>query len=408
MNWNTIRGHKMNRLHKFLLVVIAVAVVGFQYSLVVYAQQLDRTRVIEGQAVNGTTGGADVSSVTVTLHIENSTKHEHFTSVTDPQGSFRFNDVVFDPNATYGVSVVYQGALYGHDIDLSGKPPYPIRLILYDADSSQDSISIASASVLFSQVDKPSQMLWAMEIIKVHNTTDKTYVPGPEPMRLLRFSLPTGAQDLAVDTDLIGADVLQVDLGFALTASVPPGEHEIMFAYQFPYSDGEEIFTKSLPFGADSVRVLAPPEVVRLSSEFLNGPKLVDIGGHLYQLLTATNLPRDSRISLNLSGLPQATFREKIDQNVQAVAWEYGVVVALGIMMVGLVSFVMFKGGRLRDSNPYTMEDIEDKRGRIVGMIADLDGFSNEKKDHDIRYKERRRSNLIAQLKNLKKRDSIS
>ena len=316
----------MNRLNFLFLVLIGVAVFGFGGSSVVYAQQPDGIRVVEGQVTNRTTGGSDLPGLTITLHVENMTKHEHFTVITDSKGTFRFENVVLEKETTYGVSVVYQGALYGSDIDLSKKLSHFVNLPVYDADSSQDSISISSVSVLFSEVDKSSQLLWVMEIVKVDNTTEKTYVPGPEPMKLLRFSLPSGAKNLVVDTDLVSADVLQVDLGFALTASVPPGEHEVMFAYEFPYSEADETFIKSLPYGADSMRVLAPPEMAFITSDILSTPKSVDIGGRSYQLLTATDLSRDSRISLNLVGLPMATSGEKINQKLEEVRWELVVV----------------------------------------------------------------------------------
>ena len=67
--------------------------------------------------------------------------------------------------------------------------------------------------------------MYALEIVNVVNIGDRTYVPGPEPMNLLRFGLPAGSSELQIDTQLIAADALQVDRGFALTANVPPVEH---------------------------------------------------------------------------------------------------------------------------------------------------------------------------------------
>ena len=243
------------------------------------AQQPEEVRVVEGRVVNGTAGGDSVSDVAVMLHQESATRHDDLRSTTDNQGRFLFEEIVYHPDTTYGVSVVYQGGLYGSDLQLSEGSPPPVSLTVYEAADSQTSLTVSSASVLFAQVDGPTQTLWALEIVRVHNDTDRTYVPGPEPMRLLRFSLPPGTRGLQVDTDLMGSDVLQVDRGFALTASVPPGEHEVMYAYQFPYAGSVDVFVKSFPYGAGSVRVLAPTGLMQLSSELLEGPEIVTIGG---------------------------------------------------------------------------------------------------------------------------------
>jgi len=371
----------------------------------VYAQEQEGARVVEGQLVNGTAGGSDLLGVPITLHIEGATRHDHLLTATGPQGRFRFKEVAFEPDTTYGVSVVYQGGLYGSDLDLSNGSPPPVSLTVYEADASQASLSITSASVLFAQVDKASQTLWALEIMRVENGTDRTYVPGPEPMRLLRFSLPPGAQALQVDTDLMGADVLQVDRGFALTASVPPGEHEVMYAYQFPYSGNEDMFVKSLPFGADSVRVLAAPEIALLSSRLLLGPEAVDIGGRSYQLLTAADLPPDSDISLELSGLPEATLGDRVDRRLGDVPWEYGAPLALGLMMVSLVAVTLWRRGS-RGASRLVLAGAstpQGERGRIVEMIAELDEAHDSAAHDDAEYR-RRRAALTTQLAALARR----
>ena len=383
----------------------AAALVGSWSAPIVYAQEQGSARVVEGRLVSGTVGGSDLLGVPVTLHIESATRHDHLLTATGPQGRFRFQEVAFELDTTYGVSVVYQGGLYGSDVDLSNGSPPPVSLTVYEADAAQESLSITSASVLFAQVDKTSQTLWALEIMRVHNNTDRTYVPGPEPMRLLRFSLPPGARALQVDTDLMGADVLQVDRGFALTASVPPGEHEVMYAYQFPYSGSEDVFVKSLPFGADSVRVLAAPEIARLSSLLLEGPEAVDIGGRSYQLLTASDLPPDSDISLELSDLPEATLGDRVDRRLGDVPWEYGAPLALGLMMVSLVAVTLWRRSSRSAGTPVLAgaNVPEDERGRIIEMIAELDEAHDNATHDDAEYR-RRRASLTAQLAALARR----
>ena len=332
--------------------------------------------VVEGQVANGTAGGGSVAGLTVVLHQESSTIHNDLETVTDEEGRFRFDGIEYDPALAYGVSVRYQGALYGIDLDLSAGSPPSVSMTLYEAVYSEDMLSVSLASVLFAQADESTQTLSALEIVRIVNSTDLTYVPGPEPMNLLRFGLPPGAQGLQVDTGLAGADFVQVDRGFALLASVPPGEHEVMYAYQFPYSGTEAPFTKSLAYGAELLRVLAPEEVVSLSSDQLGDTETVTIGESLYQLLQATDLPRGANISLEIKGLPQASLSDRLGRRAKSVRFEYIAPVGLGVIMATLVGYALWRrGSRRLSTDPYNAEApaVDDEDPTLRRMIADLD-----------------------------------
>ena len=301
---------------------------------------------IQGQVANATLGGQPAPGLEVVLHREGLTVHEHEEAITDAEGLFRFDGVVYEPDLTYGVTVLYQGALYGADLDLSNGPPPMFTLAVYESTASQDAISISRASVLLAAVDAESQTLWALEIFEVVNETDTTYVPGSGPMSLLRFGLPPGASDLEVNTRLLGADTIQVDRGFAVTASVPPGAHEVMYAYTFPYSGGEMELSRSFPFGASGLRFLAAPEVATLVSGDLEGPETVEVGGRDLQLLSGSDLPRGARISVDLVGLPQASMAEKVGARILDAPLELAAPAGLAALMVVVIAVALWRGKR--------------------------------------------------------------
>ena len=301
------------------------------------------TLVVEGEVVNSTPGGSDVFGVTVVLHQESATVHNDLETTSDQEGRFRFERIDFDPAVQYGVTVRYQGALYGRDLDLSAGSPPPITLTVYDSVDTEDVLSSSLASVLFASSDRSTQTVSALEIARIVNTSDRAYVPGPEPMKLLRFGLPPGAHGLQVDTGLRGADFIQVDRGFALLASVPPGEHEVMYTYRFPYSGTESSFTKSFIYGVEHLRVLAPEGEMRLSSDMLGGAGDVVIGGQTYQLLEASDFPRGTRISLRLEGLPRPSLAQRFDRRFDDVRFEYVGPVGLGLFMVALIGFIFWR-----------------------------------------------------------------
>ena len=319
---------------------ISALVFGLGNPHVAWAQE--PSLIIEGQITNGTAGGGGVGGVTVVLHQESAAAHDDLETITDADGRFRFDGIV-DPTKVYGVSVRYQGALYGRDLDLSAGSPPPVLLTVYDAMDDDDVLSASSASVLFAGVDKSAQTVSALEIVKIVNISDRTYVPGPEPMRLLRFGLPPGARGLRVDSFLPGADFVQVDRGFALLGSVPPGEHEVMYTYEFPYSGSAATITKSLNYGAEHLRVLAPEGAMKLSSDDLGATSSVTIGERSYQLLEATGLAPGERITLELEGLPHPSLGERVSQSIEGARFEYAAPVALGLLMAGLIGYALWR-----------------------------------------------------------------
>lgn len=307
---------------------------------------------IEGRVANATLGGQPAPGLEVILHREGLTIHEHEETITDTEGQFRFDGVVYEPDLTYGVTVVYQGALYGADLDLSNGPPPIFTLAVYESTTSEEALYVSRASVLLAGVDVESQTLWALEIVEVVNDTEMTYVPGSGPMSLLRFGLPPGASDLEVNTRLLGADPIQVDRGFAVTASVPPGAHEVMYAYSFPYSGDEVEFRRNLPYGAAGLRFLAAPEVATIVSGDLEGPETVEVGGRDLQLLSGSDLPRGARISVDLVGLPRASLAEKVGARMANAPLELIAPAGLAALMAAVIVLALWRGRRAPEGSP--------------------------------------------------------
>ena len=300
---------------------------------------------VEGQIANGTAGADDIEGLTVVFHQHLGAVQDDLEAVSDAEGRFLFEGISFDPEIAYGVSVTYIGVLYGVDLDLSGGSPPFVLLTVYEPADSPEILSVSSASVLFLEPEEPGRGVSTLEITRIVNSSDRSFVPGTQPMDLLRFGLPPGAQDLQVETALPEADYVQVDRGFAILSSVPPGEHEVMFTYRFPYTGTGATFTKSLPFGAESLRALAPLGVVELSSAELGNPRRTTVGETSYQLLEASGLPRGATVTLTLGGLPESLTVTGTSVDLEGpprgIRFEYMGPVALGLVMVAVITFAL-------------------------------------------------------------------
>ena len=331
--------HAIPTLLLMLAVACLLAIVAHQPAL---AQQSPLS--VSGQVVNGSPESGNLVGLAVTLHMQGETLYDSELAITDNDGRFVFDGIVYDPAFVYGVSVRYQDVIYGTEVSLENGAPPPVTIEVYEAVYEQDVIRVGSASLLFADADRVTQTVSALEIIKVINDSGYTFVPGSGgPMSLLRFGLPPGAEGLQVDTRLIGADVVQVDRGFAVIGNVPPGEHDILFTYVFPYDGTETTIEKSFPFGADNLRLLSPNEVLTLASEDIGAPESVDIGERPYQLIETSDIERGRRINVQLSGLPRTTLADRVQGAVTTARYEYVAPALLAVFLAVLIPFAIIR-----------------------------------------------------------------
>ena len=180
----------MGRLRTQAALLAALAVLLWPEAAFVSGQAEEMS--IEGRVVNATRGGAGVDGTVVSLHQRSGGASPSHTveATTDAEGRFRFDGVPYDPNAAYGLSTTYQGAIYVLDLDMSSGEPGPVVLEVYDASDDDSALSASLASVLFASADPSMGNLSVLEIVTIVNRSDRTYVPGSGVMSFLRFGLP--------------------------------------------------------------------------------------------------------------------------------------------------------------------------------------------------------------------------
>ena len=339
-------------------------------------------RTVAGVIVNGTADGGDLGGLTVTFHQVHVDGQNGVDVVTDATGSFSFDDVEYDADAGYGLSVLYEGAAYGLDVDLTEGSPEPVTITVYEASQDDSIITVVSASLLLAGIDATTRTISALEILAIDNQSDRAYVPGEEPTQLLRFGLPPGVTGLEVDAGIAGADVARVDQGFALMASVPPGEYPLMFAYSFPYESSNSVIEKTYRYGADNVRMLAPFGMVSISSDELGASSSITLGERQYNLIEADDFARGATVTLRMTDLPMtsvgsASSLSELESGTKTgIRFEYAPPVALGVGMVALLAYAVFWRGRSVEPRPVRIssEETAQEREVVHRMIEDLEG----------------------------------
>ncbi len=366
---------------------LAIGIAGAQPAS---AQAQAGSMTIQGRVINGTEGGDPVEGLSVVFHQNSVEMLNETRTPAGPDGGFAFSDIVFDPDIAYGVSVIYKGALYGVNIDLSQGEPGPVELAIYEPIRSDEVLSATLVSLLIETADPVTQTLSVLEIVRLVNASDLTYVPGPEPMQIIRFGLPERTRDLRVDTSLLVADVFQVDRGFGVSASVPPGTHEVLYSYEFPYSGASHLFWRNLRYGADLLRVVIPSQVAGLVDVSIGEPGEIDIGGQPYNVLEVAGVPRGHDLGFTLTDLPVPGFGDRVANTIQTVRWELAAPVALGVLAAAAVGFVLWRNRRLGRVPAGGRTAPPDERELVIAMVADLDRRRREVGMDEEEYRRRR------------------
>ena len=369
---------------------------------------------IEGRVYNGTAGSAPLGGVEVALRsYAGSNEMKGATATTDGDGRFQFLDLETSPSYTYEVTVRYLEVMYRSSVLAfpQGVENLEVSLPVYEITRENPGLRVQSSSLLLAGAEESSRMLLAVERLELFNPSDRTYVPDPSgpggPMSFLRFGLPPGAVDLTPHQGLEDGQIFQVDKGFASTMSLPPGGHEVVFAYRFPYEGGRVGFSKSFLYGADEFLVLAAKDKWTVDGSGLAAGEDVTIGNREFRLWTAIDLRPGSSLDLSIKGLPGGTGMDvTLGSGSAAVLGGTGV----ALVLVGCVVFALNRsrvGWRGLAGGPSLNSGEELAMAwRLVADMAELDDEHSEGKLAEEEYRARR-ERAKEELKALLKADGV-
>ena len=266
---------------------------------------------IQGRVINMTPDGVVPVNLTVTLDIidANGGIDTIATAVHDEFFSIQISEL--NEQNLYVLSTVHQNIHYSEEItNLSREMAERklIKLIIYESTDSQEFISSIDTVLLVTRADPISNEVQIFERVTLMNTGNRSYVPDleqPDKMNFLRFSLPSMSTNLDVRSTLNGGAILTVDKGFAITSPVPPGESELRYSYQAPYSGNEIKFDKSFHWDTKIFRAMIPKTIGLLTTGDDLIIESVNIGGFPYYILEKHEIPKEYRMQIHFSNLPQ-------------------------------------------------------------------------------------------------------
>ncbi len=240
--------------HPFLGAVVLAAAIALA-ATGVGSSRAQESITVKGDVVNGTQGaGPFVAELPVLLLLsaQDGSLAATGQTTTDPAGRFRFAQVDLLEGGTYTLGVEYAGVLY-RTILTARDLERELHLTVYETTEDLSVVAVTRQLMVVADVDEEGRQVAATELVRLVNRGDRTLLPAPLEsgrMSFLRFSLPSQASELSVQSDLPPGEVISVGTGFALTSPVAPGDHAIEFSYLFPYSGDRVSYRQNLPQGA--------------------------------------------------------------------------------------------------------------------------------------------------------------
>jgi len=358
------------------------------------------TVTLTGQVVNRTEGATLEPGLQVTLHSFSQSTGVFLSqdAATGESGRFSFPDVELLPEGGYAITTDYANTRYStlfRPEDLAK----PVELVVYETTQDISIIRVVHQALILTEVDPGEQMITAAIFVNLSNESDRTLLPdltnvGPGRFSFLRFSLPPLAVELDVQSNLLGGEIIATGSGFALTAPVTPGEHNISYSFRFPYQGNALSYKQSLLQGADVFQVLIPQRLAEIQVETLDPVPPLTADGAFYQVWERADLAPGQGVEVGLVNLPQANLLSRWGRTAtEAAFWQVALPATLAVVLAGLLIFGGVRGGVLRLPQAFAGDAVAtgslasepmppfrgpapSGRARLIGEIATLDdGF---------------------------------
>ncbi|MDE2837466.1 MAG: hypothetical protein OXL97_08160 [Chloroflexota bacterium] len=261
----------------------------------------------------GDASSFDPTQARVTMNVlEGVTLVSQQTALPDAAGAFSFTAAATEGREFF-FSVEYQGASYSAFRD-AGRLADPVVVTVFDATHDTAVLTVQSHTVIVTGAVPDEGFVEILERAIVRNDSGLTLTPdlnaqGPAMLSFMRFALPPGAYNLDVRSNIVGGQVLTVDRGFALNSPIPPtasGQpHQFEFVYRLDYDKPTLDLSRTMRFGAESVRFVVPVDVATPSSSRLTDLGATDFDGRLLRLLEGQDIAPAEVLDLSVSGLPK-------------------------------------------------------------------------------------------------------
>jgi hypothetical protein len=261
---------------------------------------------------------------------------EHGKSEAD--GTFKFSNVVFDPQRLYAVMTTFENVTYYSDTVPGPANSKEIELTIPIIETTNDPTAarIDQLHLLFDFVEDGMETteIYVLSNLGERTVKDAVTLDDGQPATL-RFPLPSDADFIFFQPE--GQDrFIKFPGGFADAYPLLPGESsgQFMVQYLVPFSSGRT-YTYTAPIDAQAINFLLPADSgITLEGKGLSNPQPYTLeNGSSYQFYTHGSLRAGETLKVSFKGRPKVASSKTANNPTLPLALG-GVI--LGLTMVGV------------------------------------------------------------------------
>jgi hypothetical protein len=271
---------------------------------------------------------------------------------TQPDGTYRFENVDLMLNCALVASVDYEQIVFGSEnylvSDLTAGTTVDIPMTIYETSTDGSALVISQLHFIFEETSPGT--IQVVEWLQITNPTDKVVVSdGVAPV--VRFAVPVDTSNLQFPDGANMQTLNTIDGGFGDWQNILPGTgYQMMFAYDLPNQSSYELI---LPFDlpVSQVIMMVPTGLLELNSGQLQAGGERTMQNIKVNLYTGGSLPANSEL--------RATVTRAMTTNWLAIG---GFTLAGVLLLAALVLLV-----RQRRMQPQAAYSSAGRQGRTSG-----------------------------------------
>ena len=255
-----------------------------------------RVRVVDGR-------GEPVAGQAVDVGILAQGARDRRNGRTDAAGTALFTDLGGDSNRAFRVNVPHNGATYqSTPFRMPPDRGYDVRVMRLPTTTDDEAVLALLTRSFFELRDTRIHVVQQVQLV---NLGDRTYV-FPEEGKLVE--LPEGHTAWQWQEVMTDQRLSQVDEGFRIRGSLPPGRVDLVWAFDLDVEGSEMEIALPVPFRTFSARVEADaPEGMTIDVHEMPEAQLHEAGQqrvYITEKRFTPNEPAPSRFRVTLSGIP--------------------------------------------------------------------------------------------------------
>ena len=208
-------------------------------------------------------------------------------------------------------------------------------------------ISIEEYNMSILTIDSNKKLISVITAIKLNNMNEEPFIPNFDlsknnKMDFIRFSIPEGFSNLYLESTLPEGGFIEMNEGFALTASIPSGEQHLIFYYELRYKSDQLILPIHLPHGAQSVKIIIPSGGGKIKADNINFSGEVNISDKIFHEYFGENYKNGEYLNLKIYNLPSNFFLD-IFRNLDYRMINLAIIISMSSIIMITITLYIFK-----------------------------------------------------------------